>query len=30
MHVVQAGHQKLFDGAKVVPVSAPPGGATPH
>jgi multidrug efflux pump subunit AcrA (membrane-fusion protein) len=25
MHVVRAGHQKLFDGAKVMPVGAPQG-----
>jgi membrane fusion protein (multidrug efflux system) len=30
MHVVQAGHQKLFEGAKVRPVSAPQSGITAH
>jgi membrane fusion protein (multidrug efflux system) len=30
MHVVQAGHQKLFEGAKVMPVSAPQSGTAAH
>jgi membrane fusion protein (multidrug efflux system) len=30
MHVVQAGHQKLFEGAKVMPVSAPQSSVTAH
>jgi multidrug efflux pump subunit AcrA (membrane-fusion protein) len=28
--VVRAGHQKIFDGAKVMPVSSNPAGATQH
>jgi membrane fusion protein (multidrug efflux system) len=30
IHVVQAGHQKLFEGAKVIPVSAPQTNVTTH